>query len=109
MSSRVWLLLVGLALSLLIGGCAVPASASLEAAQAAAPVHATPAPESDTPDETPTLPMVEAPLAEAIEVPLAESATRPLCAQQAWLRSPHTRAPVGPVLDGPLRPPKAIG
>ncbi len=109
MSSRVWLLLVGLVLSLLIGGCAAPApEAGHPVAAVTSAVPATPAADPLGDDDAITPPLAEAALAEAIEAPLAEPALRTACAQQQWLRSAHATAPVGPVLDGPLRPPKAI-
>lgn len=109
MVRSVWLLLVGIVLSLALGteaaawpACApdAPPSASLTAAPE--PTPSTPAHEEAAPPAS-----AEGAVHETLGVPSAEPFVAAMAHPQgAWRRSAHAHAPRGPVLEGPLRPPR---
>lgn len=109
MVRRVWMLLGGLILSLAMGAgaaplpsCAPEATVGTQAAPWSEPPPA-PAPHEDVaPPAT-----AEAALPETLGVPSAEPPPALVAAPcGGWRRAPCTPAPRGPVLEGPLRPPR---
>lgn len=109
MVRSIWMWLIGLFLSLAMGASAAAWPVCTPDANAIPSLTAAPepAPSAPLPEEAAPPASAEGAVHETLGVPSAEPSAAPLAPPQgAWRRSAHVPAPRGPVLEGPLRPPR---